>query len=187
MDAINTLMNEHRLIEKVLGALGGYMEALTSNGEADRAELARFADFFSGFADAFHHAREEDILFEVMSQNGFPKTSGPLAVMLADHEQNRKFVAVLREAGTKGNADWTSDEINEVVVAAGSYTYLLEGHIQKEDGILYPMAQERLPEEVMEDIHAQFKAAAIDPNRQAEDQRLRALADELCAVYTPAE
>jgi hemerythrin-like domain-containing protein len=186
MDPFTTLMNEHRLIEQVVDALGSYMEELTTAGSASRAELGRFAEFFKGYADAFHHAKEENILFQVMAQNGFPQSSGPIAVMLADHEQNRYYTQILRKAAERGDAEWSEEEISEVVQAAGSYTYLLSAHIQKEDGILYPMARGRLPREAIMEIERRFAAKAADPKSHAEEIRLCDLAEGLVARYATA-
>src|SRR5512140_2859914 len=95
--AIETLMNEHRLIEKVLGSL----ETFAANGGLAlpdaRGTVARFGRFFREFADRIHHAKEEDRLFAKMIAWGFPAGSGPIAVMLAEHGEGRTHVGALCE------------------------------------------------------------------------------------------
>jgi hemerythrin-like domain-containing protein len=176
-------MTEHRLIEQVLEALGGYMQMLTVHGSASRADLGRFVDFFQHYADAFHHAKEEDILFETLCENGFSRTSGPVAAMLADHEVNRQYTQILAMAAGRGEATWSDAEIHDVVGAAGGYTRALDGHIQKEDGILYPMALKHLPREAQEQMARLFEARARDPQVIAEAERLTKLAAELSSQY----
>lgn len=183
MDPINTLMNKHRLIEKMLGAMAGYMEGLARTGTADRADLARFVDFLAGYADAVHHGKEEDLLFDAMVRSGFSATSGPVAAMLADHTQNRQYTQALRTAALREGAAWTEAEIQEVIGTAGAYTYLLSAHIQKEDGILYPMAMQQLSDDVKQELWQQFGNKASDEAVRAEVARLTALADELIARY----
>jgi hemerythrin-like domain-containing protein len=183
MDAFETLMSEHRLIESVIDALGGYMQELTTAGTASREELGRFAEFFKGYADAFHHAKEENILFNVMCANGFSQTSGPVAAMLADHEQNRHYTQILKFAADRGDAPWSEEEIAEVVAAAGAYSYLLAGHIQKEDGILYPMAKSRLPVAALQEIAAAFEKHAADQSTLAQQEHLRILAAGLAERF----
>lgn len=151
MDAISLLMEEHQLILRVLNALDAFASEV-ARGAEDKAELGRFVRFIREFADARHHGKEEDILFEAMVAAGFPRESGPIAVMLMDHQAGRARLAAMAEkAGQPG--PWTDRDRAVVADAARGYAELLRGHIMKEDRILYPMAQQRLHEEALEKVH----------------------------------
>jgi hemerythrin-like domain-containing protein len=64
VEATDMLMQEHRVIEKALDAMERWSANLGRENEPDeKAELARFVAFIQGFADAYHHGKEEDILF----------------------------------------------------------------------------------------------------------------------------
>jgi hemerythrin-like domain-containing protein len=141
MDAISLLMEEHELILRALDALDAFASEV-AHGSEDKAELARFVRFIREFADARHHGKEEDILFEAMVAAGF------IAVMLMDHQAGRAQVAVMADKAGQPGA-WTSQDRVAVIDAASGYTSVLRSHIMKEDQILYPMAQERLHEEAM--------------------------------------
>ncbi|MFZ5432166.1 MAG: hemerythrin domain-containing protein [Calditrichota bacterium] len=182
-DPINTLMNEHQVIKNVLEALAGYAERLERHGDADRAELLKFTDFFAHYADQLHHGKEEDILFAEMANHGFSPQYGPVAVMLAEHEHGRRCVGVLRVAGEQAGQPWTSDEARHVVDTAREYIVLLGSHIDKEDNILYPMAQSHIPYTVMQNMATTFDRMAQGEPAAAE-KRLLTLADELSAVYS---
>ncbi len=56
------------------------------------------ADFITGFADGCHHRKEEGVLFKALQANGMPAGQGPIAVMLSEHEQGRKFTRNMRAA-----------------------------------------------------------------------------------------
>jgi predicted acylesterase/phospholipase RssA len=47
---------------------------------------------------------------------------------------------------------WSDADRAAILSAASGYTDLLRSHIMKEDQILYPMAQARLPDAVMEQV-----------------------------------
>lgn len=138
--AIEILMDEHRAIERVLGALDTYARQVRSGLPLERRQVARFASFFSEVADARHHGKEEDILFRAMIENGFPRDGGPIAVMLAEHVQGRQYVGVLRSVGA-GTDSVSEADRSAFSAACGTYVPLLIQHIQKEDQILYPMAE----------------------------------------------
>lgn len=179
------LMEEHRVIEKALDALEGWTAKLGAGSEADdKAELARFVSFIQGFADAYHHGKEEDILFVAMNQHGFPSHAGPVAVMLHEHELGRSHVRALGELARQTTA-WSDDDLATLGSNVREFSGLLRQHIRKEDQILYPMADARLPAPVKQEMFRQFQAFEERQTRSGERQRLRELADALVEAHAP--
>ncbi len=153
MEAIDTLMTEHRLIERVVGALASFADEACRGATDGRAELDRFVTFLRELADARHHGKEEQILFAAMVEAGFPSNGGPIAVMLLEHDHGRAQVRALAElAGSP--APWTLADRDRLAAASRGYADLLLSHIQKEDRILYPMARQRLPRQIQDRVDA---------------------------------
>jgi len=100
---------EHRRILTVLDALDRFSVTVEDGASCDREQLGRFVKFIREYADGYHHAKEEDILFDVMEQHGFSKQAGPVAVMLWEHDEGRKLVSFLNEAASEPQ-DLTTDE-----------------------------------------------------------------------------
>lgn len=184
MDAIEILMNEHRLIEQTLDALGGFADELRRKASDDKAELSRFVTFIREFADRHHHGKEEDILFAAMVEAGFPRSGGPIAVMLWEHDQGRAYVKVLAELAAQA-APWSAEDRQRLADAAAGYASLLHAHIHKEDAILYPMAEQRLPPELQARVEADCAAYEARHAGAGEQDRLHALAAELLARHAP--
>jgi hemerythrin-like domain-containing protein len=182
MDAIETLMTEHRTIERVLDALVAFAEEAQRRGATEKAELARFVTFVREFADAAHHGKEEDILFVAMVEHGFPREGGPIAVMLHEHDQGRALVSILRQRADQ-QEPWTDGDRQEIAEVARGFAQMLRAHIHKEDVILYPMAEQHLPPEAMEAV-----VAACDryESRAGAHEELRALGDDLVRLHAPA-
>jgi hemerythrin-like domain-containing protein len=181
MDAIETLMNEHRAIERVLDGLVAFADDVRRRGATEKEELGRFVTFVREFADAGHHGKEEDILFAAMVEQGFPRDGGPIAVMLHEHDQGRALVAILR-ARAEQQEPWSDGDRQEIAEAARGYAFMLRAHIQKEDGILYPMAEQHLPPEAMQAV---CEACERYESRAGAHERLRALGDELVRRHAP--
>ncbi len=185
MEAIDTLMTEHRLIERVVGALVSFADE-ACRGETDgRAELDRFVTVIRELADGRHHGKEEQILFAAMVETGFPSNGGPIAVMLLEHDQGRSLVRALAELAARP-APWTLADRDRLAAASRGYADLLLSHIQKEDRILYPMARQRLPREIQERVDADcaaFQAREIESGAYA---RLLRLGEDLAASWSPA-
>jgi hemerythrin-like domain-containing protein len=184
MDAIETLMNEHRVIERVLDGLVAFADEVRRKGSTEKEELGRFVTFVREFADACHHGKEEDILFAAMIEAGFPRESGPIAVMLRDHDAGRALVGLLRERALQ-DAPWTDGDRQEIVEAAHGFSELLRGHIHKEDAILYPMAEQHLPPETLEAVGEACDAYERDEARAGKHEQLHALAEDLVRVHAP--
>jgi hemerythrin-like domain-containing protein len=182
MDAIETLMTEHRLIERVIEGLTAFAAETSRRTSDDKAELARFVTFIRDFADGAHHGKEENVLFAAMVEAGFPREAGPIGVMLAEHHEGRRQVGILRRLAEQ-ETPWTAADRAALVEAAEGYGGLLRQHIHKEDAILYPMAEARLAPDAQDDVDG--KCAAYDQAHAAHHERLAALGEELVGRHAP--
>ncbi|MCL4557513.1 MAG: hemerythrin domain-containing protein [Deltaproteobacteria bacterium] len=143
MDSTHMLMHEHRIIEKMLNVLSNYSRKLEQGGTVQPERLKACVDFIRTFADTCHHAKEEGVLFAEMETHGMPRNGGPVGVMLAEHEMGRGYVKGMAKAiddYEKGDAGAGK----EFAKNARGYIGLLSQHINKEDNILYPMAEDML-------------------------------------------
>ncbi len=139
MIAIDILMEEHRLIEVVLDNLETAANRLEADQEIEVEYFLLAADFIAGFADGCHHSKEEDILFSELQRHTEAEGVGPVEMMLEEHEQGRRYTQDFRSAAENlidGDLDAKNDLIDNVL----AYIDLLREHINKEDTVLYPMA-----------------------------------------------
>jgi len=179
MNAIDVLMDEHRLIERILDSLEVGALRL-ARGEAVRPGFfLDIADFAAGFADGKHHQKEEGILFPSLTQHGVPARGGAIEVMLEEHEAGRVLVRELR-AAAKGLASAESGAAVRVIAAARGYAALLRDHIAKEDEVLFPMAAQMIPEAEQDQMMAQFaRIEHDDTNGHALRELAQRVQDEL--------
>jgi hemerythrin-like domain-containing protein len=96
------------------------------------------------YADKFHHAKEEDILFKY-----FDAELDILKVMHNDHETGRAHVRAVLEAVEKRDRTHFSEHLN-------GYRDLLTEHIKKEDEILYPWMDRELSDRQIGQLFSQF-------------------------------
>jgi len=101
MKATEILMEEHRVIEGVLTSLETAAKRLSTGQAVAAGIFLKAADFIKGFADGCHHRKEEGVLFPALVANGMPKDSGPVAVMLAEHEEGRRLTRAMREGAER--------------------------------------------------------------------------------------
>ncbi|MBC7351246.1 MAG: hemerythrin domain-containing protein [Thermogutta sp.] len=161
MKPTEILSQEHRVIEQVLDCLEKIVRKSKEEGKVD-AESARAAiDFFRGFADKCHHAKEENQLFPVLHTKGFGGGCGPIAVMLREHELGRLYIGGM-DASLNAAASGDADAVRWFVQHGESYIRLLREHIQKEDHCLFPSADQKLSTEDEQSLLAAFAQVEKD-------------------------
>lgn len=157
-DISSALVTEHKLIKRALSLLERFA-SLTAKGEfSDWQFYLDAVDFIRHYADRFHHAKEEDVLFEALVANGMPRQNSPVAAMLMEHDQGRIFVRAMEEGALKALAGDIGQE-KYVAENALAYAALLREHISREDEILYPLAERVLPETVRPAIVTAYNRA----------------------------
>jgi hemerythrin-like domain-containing protein len=79
--------------------------------------------------------------------------------MLMEHDEGRAHVKAMEEAAQKA-LDGKTGQIPGIVAHARGYAALLRGHIDKEDTILYPLAERVLPAELRQRMLSAYEEAA---------------------------
>ena len=145
------LSDEHRVIERVLGAV----EKL-AKGPVDGLEPWKKAlEFIRGFADQCHHFKEEKVLFPAMEAHGIPSEGGPVGMMLTEHEEGRSYVRAMLAAISLIEAKNEAAK-ESLLGSAQAYCRFLREHIQKEDEILFRMADEVISADEQKKLSAAF-------------------------------
>lgn len=178
MKATDILMEEHRVIERVLVSLETAANRLSAGQAIPMDFFLKAADFIKNFADGCHHKKEEGILFVALAANGMPRDTDLLAMMLEEHEEGRRFTRAMR-AGAQRVQEGDAAALSQVIQNALGYAALLRRHIEKEDRALFPMADNVIPIEQHAQMLADFKR--VENEEEVHEKYLR-IADELAKV-----
>ena len=143
MKATDDLKDEHRLIEVVLRALDHMARQLEMGRPLNRDHAERAVEILRSFADKCHHAKEEKHLFPLLEARGVPHEGGPISALLHDHEEGRAHVRALGRS-LVGACEGDPQATPTFARHAHAYVSLLRAHIQKEDDVLFPLADQRL-------------------------------------------
>jgi hemerythrin-like domain-containing protein len=154
MRATKLLKEEHEIILSGLRVLEALADKAMRGDAVPEKVLGEVLEFLGGFADAHHHGKEEEILFPAMERAGFPREGGPLAVMLLEHEEGRGLIATLRQ--TAPRAGGTHAERMQFAAAARGYAQLLSAHIDKENQVLFVMADQAIAPDEQQRVDEAF-------------------------------
>ncbi len=163
------LSGEHKNILKVIDAMTKECDALEGGKELEKEFFVKAVDFIRNYADKFHHAKEEDILFKELDHPEVQMHCDPRGQMLHEHDMGRKFVKGMEEGAADGDK-------SKAVENARGYAQLLQEHIHKEDNILYPMAEQALGEERSRAVGERF--AKVNEKYASANEKYLALVEE---------
>lgn len=167
MKSIDILVEEHKYIKMVLGEIRVQCISIVRGEEVKFQLFYDVIDFVRNFADKYHHKKEEDRLFNIMTEQlGLSTASGPVAGMLVEHDMGRAHIMELEKAlkeCEKGNTDAKVD----IIAHAIGYEQLLLKHIDKEDNAIYRHAERSLPRETLKKLDDEFEAVEQDSENAA--------------------
>jgi len=169
--ATQALREEHAVILRALVLLEVAAARLDAGPPAADSWWTELIEWLRSFADQHHHGKEELCLFPALTQAGVPAAGGPVGVMVAEHAEGRALLRAITESRGEERAE-----------AARAYVRLLRDHIDKENGVLFPLA-----DAILDSQDQQQLARALDKVRAvhglvASRERAEAEIDRLAAA-----
>ncbi|KAB2891111.1 MAG: hypothetical protein F9K32_05705 [Desulfobulbaceae bacterium] len=166
---LQVLVDEHRLIIRLLAQIPTLTAGLNLNSTTVRQTIEGVLEFIRFYADQRHHGKEEDILF-----SRFDVSGDIFRAFYEEHRKGRQFFQDMQQALAKGNAALLSCRLLE-------YAALLHEHIQKEDQVLFPWLDGRLSDQERKEIFAEF--IITDGRPEMDDARHRTLVEQLETLF----
>jgi len=139
------LVDEHVLIKRWIAMIPEFVKNLDVESEEGRRLILNGIDMIRSYADKYHHAKEEDILFKY-----FDEEAGIIKVMHADHTRGRSLVKEMLAA-------LEEKDVKTIAKNLIAYRELLNEHIRKEDEILYPWMDHQLSTRQVGELFAKFE------------------------------
>jgi hemerythrin-like domain-containing protein len=154
------LFRQHRDAEVMLADLSAVSRRVSSGGSRHPdviAELSRLRREIQG--EVLSHFREEELaLFPVLSRH-VGASSGPIAVLMEEHARFRQLELEFEEALAAIESGYENLWQDKLAEAADSIGRLLPPHIEKEDAVLFPMAESMLEESEWAEVERLWRDA----------------------------
>jgi hemerythrin-like domain-containing protein len=151
--ATQNLENDHLYILRLVYV----MEKMVVNLSTDSGDLDLVVDLIRKYVDGFHHAKEENLLFPLLLKKGFSDEHGPVAAMLNEHAESRKYVKEMCEGIDKFNQG-DDNTIPDIYLNMQCYIDLLRAHIGKENNVLFRLVDKVLNSKEQADLLAKFES-----------------------------
>ncbi|MBM2820471.1 MAG: cytoplasmic protein [Candidatus Berkelbacteria bacterium] len=175
MTSTEQLRNEHQAVLLALNILEKICQKLKAGDKVDPKHQEEILEFIKVFVDKCHHGKEEDLLFPAMEKVGIPKEQGPIGMMLAEHDMGREFVREMSE---------NIPNHEKFIKGARGYTELLRQHIEKEDNILYQMADMHISKAKDKKLLREFDKLELERIGKGKHEEFHKLLETLNKFYS---
>lgn len=175
------LRQEHGTALRVTRAARGILDEAGDGRRLDTSRAAELLDFLRYFTNACHAPKEEDLLFTALHRHGFSWDEPPLSDLVRQHAELRAALdsasdaLALAGAGSPGSLERAAHELRDAVD-------LLEAHVALEEGVLFPLARERLHARDIESLEAAFADIACDEQEEGVHDYYAGVARELAGA-----
>ena len=148
------LMDEHQHVLKKLSVMEGLLGNLEQKDKIS-TELKGLAYFFKN--DFWLHFDKEELALFPELGNYIPRNAGPLQMMFTEHKDLRNTNEVLQHALAEYSENKDMSITRETIHKAGmGFIHSLRSHIDKENSMMFTLANVHLTKEQEDDIMRVF-------------------------------
>lgn len=182
MKATEQLVKEHNAVKVTLRILDRISKKLEAGEKVEISHLEELTDFFRTFVDKCHHTKEEEMLFVALRDTDDPSHADRIGALMKDHVSGRNFIREM----SKAIENYKAGDVRaakEIVQNAKNYSTLLTQHIDIEDTVLYPIADERLTDEKHKELLRDFDRLEEEEIGHGKHEAFHEMIDRLKGIY----
>lgn len=169
----NLLVEEHDVIVGNGDLIHRLANLWRSDPGAYEQEVRHLLDFFSVYADEYHHQKEEEILFPAISKKSETVAAGIVLELIEHHEDFRHMTGQIKTYLGAKEFDKTQDLLEK-------YIDQLKDHIAVENDELFPMADDIFTPDELDKLYHQ----CLDKDRELGISRKETFANRFKTTTT---
>jgi len=179
MKPTEQLKAEHEGVKLMLKILD---KVCVKPDELNQVHFTNILEFLKVFVDKCHHGKEEDLLLPVMIEAGVPKEKGAIEFTLMEHVEGRGYIKGMSEAFDKLKSG-DRQASAKIVDNAKKYITLLIKHIDKENTILFPLADKVLSQARQTELEEGFEKLEVERIGLGKHEEFHKLLQQLKEIY----
>lgn len=181
MACIDSLIEEHRLISRVLAALDAFTSDASSTSPRIKRDLNRFTTFFRTFCDVHHATKEEDVLFPFLVRQGISWEAGALNQARQQHRHERYFVGALDHLATQERA-YDAEAFRHLLSELRALQAAMRSHVEFEQASIFALTK-HLSEQHQAELATQLASFDAGAPSVTDVPGMRELAQHLISEY----
>lgn len=152
-EALQIIKQEHRNLFRVVHLME---QVMREQEEPDRALLGHIIEYIETFTDRYHHPKEDRYLFKALRARN-PSADAIIEELEAEHDNCPATLTSLKAALDRWDKEGTAEAKARFEDQVHQYLRFQMKHMQKEEGIILPMAHSCLTTEDWAPIDAAFR------------------------------
>ncbi|MDO8638058.1 MAG: hemerythrin domain-containing protein [Candidatus Daviesbacteria bacterium] len=182
MKATEQLKEDHQGVKLALSILEKINLKLKKGENVNLKHLEQLLEFIRVFVYKCHHGKEEDLLFPAMEKAGVPNEGGPISMMLEEHNLGRNYVKNFAKAIEEYKIG-DPRAAKQIIKNTNGYITLLKEHIDKEDNILYMIADAHLSVKTQKDLLEKFEIIENEKVGRGKHEEFHKMLNNLQKIY----
>ena len=185
MYSVELMVEEHENILKLLTVIQKACCGILDGRDVNDGDFRKIIQFARNYADKHHHGKEEQILFQEMSDH-----LGEIGVkliqhgMLVEHDLGRLHISELEKALDQYQNDPQTIFKLGILTEAMGYVNLLLRHIDKENQVVYTYAEKNLSPDILQSVDKRVKAFEIEAEQNQTQETYLKILQELQSKYS---
>lgn len=158
MYPIDTLLDEHKLVDRVFAIIEKVRDKLNDEKTVPAPVFWKLVDFIRGYADVIHHSKEEDIFFEQMREHDTDlpaKVDDNIAVLIEEHIEALDLANEMHK-GIRAYQRGAAEGRNKIIKAVDGYLKIMQPHFKMEEDDVFPEMVKVLSQKEKDKMKADF-------------------------------
>jgi hemerythrin-like domain-containing protein len=178
VNPMEILAKEHGLISEALDSCRLARQQMEEGSNPPAEFFEKMVEFARTFVDKRHHFKEEYLMFGKLAAKHHSELDGEIEALRQQHDHGREFVSEMANA-LDGYSRGKDAQVTIMLENLAPYTTMLRHHILREDRVFYPMVEEVLAQEEMDDLAELYTK---EDERHGTMEGMQALVQELRAL-----
>lgn len=155
MTPTENLTKEHKKINELLDIMSKIALKIKSNDVFYPNDVEEIVDYLIIIIDNNHHGKEDGVFYPELISSGIPKETAPLSIINYEHTTAKRYLKDISSCvvNCKIGNDFSGELLADSLT---NYVTVTKNHIQREEEIVFPIANEVLSVEKQNEILQRF-------------------------------
>lgn len=156
MKPTDNLIIEHREISELLNIMSVIADNIKSKDVFYPNDIDEIIDYLIILLDKSHHGKEEEVFYPELILSGIPKEKAPLSIINYEHMLAKRYLNEISSCvvNCKIGIDFSGELLADSLT---NYVVVIQNHIQREEEIVFPLANEAFSIEKQNEIAQKFE------------------------------
>jgi len=156
MTPTENLIKEHEEINELLDIMSKIALKIKSKDVFYPTDVEEIIDYLIIIIDKSHHGKEDEVFYPELISSGIPKETAPLSIINYEHTLAHRYLKDISSCvvNCKIGNDFSGELLADSLT---NYVVVIKNHIQREEEIIFPIANEVLSSEKQNEISQRFE------------------------------